>query len=107
MTVMACRAQFPYLLPEEYDFVVTFLQPGLRNGISLVMPNPHGGSFFWFLGSDNGAGYGFHANPDKRGTIPGLIQANTIHTTKVEVRKKGVRLSMAKNSCTSKSISAT
>ena len=39
------RVQFPYQPPQEYDYVVTFLQPGLRNGISLIMPNPNGGSF--------------------------------------------------------------
>jgi hypothetical protein len=85
------RVQFPYLPPEEYDFVVTFLQPELRNGISLVMPNPNGGSFFWFLGSEEGQGYGFHSNPDKGGRIPRLIKANTICTTVVQVRKGSVR----------------
>jgi hypothetical protein len=85
------RIQFPYRPPAEYDFVVTFWQPELRNGISLVMPNPNGGSFFWFLGNEDGAGYGFHAQPNKEGRQPGLIQARSIHTTVVQVRKGSVR----------------
>jgi hypothetical protein len=85
------RIQFPYRPPAEYDFVVTFWQPGLRNGISLVMPNPNGGSFFWFLGNENGAGYGFFASPNKEGRRPGLIKAKSVHTTIVQVRKGSVR----------------
>jgi uncharacterized membrane protein len=85
------RVQLPYIPPEEYDFVVTFSQPGLRNGISLVMPNPRGGSFFWFLGRDNGTGYGFSTEPFKVSNTPGLIKANTVYTTVVQVRRGGVR----------------
>jgi hypothetical protein len=80
-----------YRPPAEYDFVVAFWQQELRNGISLVMPNPNGGSFFWFFGNDEGAGYGFHARPNKEGRQPGLIKAQTIHTTVVQVRKGSVR----------------
>jgi hypothetical protein len=85
------RMQFPYRPPAEYDFIVTFWQPGLRNGISLVMPNPNGGSFFWFLGSEEGQGYGFHGRAGKEGRKPGLIKEKTIHTTVVQVRKGSVR----------------
>jgi serine/threonine protein kinase len=85
------RIQFPYRPPAEYDFVVTFWQPGLRNGIALVMPNPNGGSFFWFLGNENGAGYGFFGKPNKEGRQPGLIKAKSVHTTVVQVRKGSVR----------------
>jgi hypothetical protein len=85
------RIQFPYRPPAEYDFAVTFWQQELRNGISLVMPNPNGGSFFWFLGNEDGAGYGFHSSPNKEGRRPGLIKAQTIHTTVVQVRKGSVR----------------
>jgi hypothetical protein len=85
------RVQFPYRPPAEYDFVVTFWQPGLRNGISLIMPNPNGGSFFWFLGKENGAGYGFGASPDKEERQGGLIKAKSVHTTVVQVRKGSVR----------------
>ena len=45
------RIQIPYIPPAEYDFIVTFSQPGLRNGISMIMPNPNGGSFYFFLGN--------------------------------------------------------
>jgi hypothetical protein len=63
----------------------------LRNGISLIMPNPNGGSFFWFLGNENGAGYGFSTSPDKEGRRPGVIKAKAVHTTVVQVRKGSVR----------------
>jgi hypothetical protein len=85
------RMQFPWLPPEEYDFVVTFTQPGLRNGIGLIMPNPNGGSFVWYLGNEHGAGYGLLNDAEHSGRIPGLIKAKTIYTTKVEVRKDRVR----------------
>jgi hypothetical protein len=85
------RIQFPYRPPAEYDFVVTFWQPKLRNGISLIMPNPNGGAFFWFLGNEAGAGYGFHARPKKEGRQLGLIKAESVHTTVVQVRKGSVR----------------
>ena len=85
------RIKIPYRPPEEYDFIVTFSQPGLRNGISLVMPNPNGGSFFWALGFDDGSQFCFHSNPDKGGKIPGLIAVNTAYTTTVKVRKNSVQ----------------
>jgi hypothetical protein len=34
------RVQIPYQPPQEYDFIVTFSQPELRNGISMIMPKP-------------------------------------------------------------------
>src|SRR5262249_18043696 len=46
------RVQIPYRPPEEYDFLVTFTQPNLRNGINLIMPNKHGGTFFWCVSSE-------------------------------------------------------
>lgn len=85
------RIQFPYRPPQEYDFFVTFWQPSLRNGVSLIMPNPNGGSFFWFLGNHRGKGFGFHANPGKEGRKVDLIKAKTMHTTVVQVRKGNVR----------------
>jgi hypothetical protein len=85
------RIQFPYRPPEEYDFIVTFSQYDLRNGISLIMPNPKGGSFFWYLGSGDGREYGFWSNPKKGGQSRGLIKAKRAYTTVVQVRKDGVR----------------
>jgi hypothetical protein len=86
------RIEIPYLPPEEYDFIVVFSQPKLRNGISLIMPKPNaGGSFFWYLGSGSGTACGFAAAPNnKELKIPGLIQPNTAYTTKVEVRRTSV-----------------
>jgi hypothetical protein len=85
------RIEIPYQPPEEYDFLVTFSQSEeLRNGISLVMPNPNGGSFFWFLANEEGRAFGFHANPDKMGHLPEPIRLGTAYTTVVQVRKGGV-----------------
>lgn len=84
------RIEIPYQPPEEYDFIVTFSQPALRNGISLIMPNPRGGSFFWYLGG-SGSNYGFFANPSKGDRIQGLIEPSKAYTTTVQVRRDGVR----------------
>jgi len=84
------RVQIPYQPPAEYDFVVVFSQPNLRNGISLIMPNPNGGAFFWAIGA-LGGDFGFGGNPGKRG--PGVfpIKPDTHYTTIVQVRRDGVR----------------
>jgi hypothetical protein len=85
------RIQLPYQPPAEYDFIVVFSQPNLRNGISLIMPNPNGGSFYWFVGGANNADYGFGANPNIQDSMPNLLQPNTACTTTVQVRKTGVK----------------
>jgi hypothetical protein len=85
------RVQIPYLPPPEYDFIVSFRQPKLRNGISLVMPNPNGGSFFWFVGNGSGTAYGFFRTPYNQGIQKDLIRPDTVHTTVVEVRDETVR----------------
>jgi hypothetical protein len=85
------RVEIPYIPPAEYDFIVTFAQPGLRNGISLIMPNPtNGSSFFWYVARDGGE-FGFAANPNKEKRVPGLIKPNTTYTTTVQVRRNSVR----------------
>jgi hypothetical protein len=85
------RMQIPYRPPQEYDFTVVFSQPGLRNGIALIMPNPNGGSFFWYLGAGNGSEFGFQANPNKGGQQPGLVQPNVACTTTVQVRNNSLK----------------
>ncbi len=85
------RIQLPYQPPAEYDFVVVFSQPNLRNGISMIMPKPNGGSFYWFVGGPNNADYGFGANPNIQGSIPNLVVPNNACTTTVQVRKTGVK----------------
>lgn len=82
------RVQIPYVPPQEYDFVVTFSQPALRNGISLIMPKPDGGMFYWAVGFNNGSGYGFDS--DRGLNSQNLIQANMQSTTTVQVRKAGI-----------------
>jgi hypothetical protein len=86
------RVQIRYLPPQEYDFSVTFTQPKLRNGISLIMPKPGGGMFFWTVGFRHGSGYGFGPDGKTRGgDIAKLIQTNKMFTTTVQVRRGGVR----------------
>ncbi len=85
------RIQIPYRPPAEYDFVATFSQPALRNGVCLIMPRPQGGSFFWYAASGGGSEYGFWSNPNKGGSIPGLFKPNQTYTTVVQVRSNGVK----------------
>jgi hypothetical protein len=88
------RIQIPYRPPEEYDFVVTFTQPNLRDGISLIMPNKHGGSFFWAVSSESGTAYCLSINgSDARSKLPAtsVIRPKTSHTTVVQVRRDGVK----------------
>jgi hypothetical protein len=87
------RLALPYQPPEEYDFVVTFSQPELRNGISLIMPNPKkpGESFFWAVGADEGAEYWLSYDPERKGHALGLVKVNKAYTTVVQVRRDGLR----------------
>jgi hypothetical protein len=87
------RIQIPYEPPEEYDFIVTFSQPGLRNGVSLVMPKPDGsGWFFWHIGGiPHSIGFETTGKKRKADRITELTKAKQIHTTIVEVRRDGVR----------------
>jgi hypothetical protein len=87
------RLQIPYQPPEEYDFTVAFTQPKLRNGISLIMPNKHGGSFFWAVGGGRGIDYCLSiGGSDAPTKLPAgmTILPNTTHTTTVQVRRDGV-----------------
>ncbi len=85
------RIRIPYQPPGEYDLVVTFSQPALRNGISLVMPNPAGGAFFWAVGHSGGRGGGFHGKAGKEITLPTPLVPNRAYTTTVQVRRDGVK----------------
>ncbi len=89
------RVQIPYQPPAEYDFIVTFSQANLRNGVSLIMPNPNGGSFHWAIGGNSGSDYGFQAAPGVLAKLSGnqanLIQPNTEYTTTVQVRRAEVK----------------
>jgi hypothetical protein len=85
------RMEIPYLPPEEYDFIVVFSQPGLRNGINLILPNPTGGSFYWNIGSNSGSRHSFSSVPQRNGDQAGLIQVNRLYTTTIQVRRGGVK----------------
>jgi hypothetical protein len=85
------RIQIPYQPPEEYDYIVTFSQPKQRNGISLIVPNQHGGSSIWTIANNNGNSYGFHLNgrPDVK-PLPKPLEVNKTYTTVVQVRRDGL-----------------
>lgn len=85
------RIQMPYQPPEEYDFTVTFSQPSLRNGISLVMPRPGGGSFFWFVGNRQGAGFGFSLKISEGRDLPKRLEVKRCYTTTAQIRKDRIR----------------
>jgi hypothetical protein len=85
------RIQIPYIPPEEYDFIVTFSQPRLRNGISLIMPNPKGDWFFWNVGHNNGNKFTFSATPPEVDDLDKPIQINKAYTAMVQVRKDTIR----------------
>jgi hypothetical protein len=82
--------QIPYQPPEEYDYTVVFSQPNLRLGVSAILPNPQGDSFFLEVG---GRLRMFHlsAKPTRRTRLAQEIVANTAYTMVVEVRRDHVR----------------
>lgn len=83
------RVQIPYEPPQEYDFTVTFSQPNLRNGISLVMPNPKGGMFHFGFGFHGGWRYELHGF--NLGTVASVLAPNKAYTVTVQVRRDGVK----------------
>lgn len=83
------RVQIPYSPPQEYDYVVTFSQPSLRNGVSLIMPKPGGGTFYWAVGFKNGSGYGF--DPDHGADLPKLIEPKVQYVVTAQVRQGSVK----------------
>jgi hypothetical protein len=88
----APRVQIRYVPPDEYDFTVGFTQHRLRNGVFLIMPKPGGGTFFWTVGFNNGASYGFSPlGSTKGGKLASLIAANEAYVTTVQVRRGSVR----------------
>jgi hypothetical protein len=87
---LAPRVQIRYEPPEEYDFEIEFSQPMLRHAIIALMPNRHGGVFFWEVGMDNGDGFMLSGNLPAVGA-PNLLKPNTRHTTVVQVRRDSVR----------------
>jgi len=85
------RIQVPYQPPEEYDFTVTFSQPGLRNGISLVMPKPGGGSFFMAVGYRQGAGFRFSLKDFAAPDMSQPIEVKRCYTATAQIRKDRIR----------------
>lgn len=88
------RVHTPYQPPAEYDFVVTFSQERLRNGVSLIMPNRNGETFYWCVGSRRGAEHGLSVdgkNVEVKLPMGREVRAGTYHTAVVQVRRNEVR----------------
>lgn len=86
----APRVQIPYEPPVEYDFILVFSQPNVRNGVFAVLPNLRGGSFCWEVGGSQGT-YGLSTRPVLRGRLTEPVAANTAHTNIVQIRNDSVR----------------
>lgn len=86
------RVEIPFRPPVEYDLIVVFSQPKMRNGIAMIMPNPKGGSFWWTIAGFNGKSY--HLGVKNAGVTfvrPKFLEPDTAYTTTVQVRRDSVR----------------
>lgn len=86
------RVALPYRPPLEYDFIVTFAQPERCRGVYLILPNPNGGSFAWYVSEGDGWRCGFSADPaGQTGQLAQQLKSNVACTTVVQVRRDGVK----------------
>jgi len=87
------RIEIPFRPPEEYDFIVVFSQPQLRDGIILILPNPKGGTFWWKLGGGGGKNYhlGVKSTTSTYRLFPNFVEADKVYTTVVQVRRDSVQ----------------
>lgn len=90
------RTHFPYKPPAEYDYTVKFSQTKPRNGISLIMPNGPGRSFYLNVARTDGGGVWWTLGTSLDGTTNMGGRLDTFRvgepcTATIEVRRDGVR----------------
>ncbi len=89
------RLEFPYLLPEEYDFKISFVREGGARAVAQML-NKNEHQFLWIMDANFGKNSGFElingkSCKDNKTSFHGRLLANDkVHTSVIQVRNDGV-----------------